>query len=189
LVGPCGNAPFPLSARRTGHADLPHPALGQAFTSSPAARCGQAGSDLRARSACKDARVDRPALRRLTLCLNLNVGFRYEHSSDWISSISLQPRRGRGRCPGSTGVLVGFVAGWIEEIENISETSDSNRVKYISDIRVVPDLRRGGSPQNTQRQRSSICPTSESRACAWWTRRRLRRCCVRSEPAGDRASR
>jgi hypothetical protein len=104
-----------------------------------------------------------PALRRLTLCLNLNVGFRYEHSSDWISSTSPQPRRGRGRCPGGTGVLVGFIAGWIGETENISETSDSNRVKYISDICVVPDLRGGGSPQNTQRQSSSIFPTSESR--------------------------
>jgi hypothetical protein len=58
---------------------------------------------------------------------------------------------------------VGFIAGWIGETENISETSDSNRVKYISDICVVPDLRGGGSPQNTQRQSSSIFPTSESR--------------------------
>jgi hypothetical protein len=28
-------APFPVAARRTGHADLPHPALGQGITLSP----------------------------------------------------------------------------------------------------------------------------------------------------------
>src|SRR5262249_22314259 len=44
---------------RTGHADFLHPALGQDFTPSPTARCGQAGSDVRVRSARIGARVDR----------------------------------------------------------------------------------------------------------------------------------
>jgi ribosomal protein S18 acetylase RimI-like enzyme len=41
----------------------------------------------------------------------------------------------------SAGIFLGFVAGWIEETENIGETSDSNRVGYISDICVVPSFR------------------------------------------------
>ncbi len=66
-------APFPHPAHRTGHADFPHPALGQDFTPSPTARRAQAGSGVRARSARKGARVDSaPPLRRLTLCLNRN---------------------------------------------------------------------------------------------------------------------
>ncbi len=50
--------PFPHPAHRTGRADFPHPALGQDFTPSPTARCAQAGSDVRVRSARKGARVD-----------------------------------------------------------------------------------------------------------------------------------
>jgi hypothetical protein len=52
-------APFPHLAHRTGHADLPHPALGQDFTPSPTTRRAQAQSNVRARSARKGARVDR----------------------------------------------------------------------------------------------------------------------------------
>ena len=52
-------APFPHPAHRTGHADLPHPALGPDFTPSPTARRAQAGTDVRARSARKGARVDK----------------------------------------------------------------------------------------------------------------------------------
>jgi hypothetical protein len=52
-------APFPHPAHRTGHADLPHPALGQNFTPSPTTRRAQAGIGVRARSARRDARVDR----------------------------------------------------------------------------------------------------------------------------------
>jgi GNAT superfamily N-acetyltransferase len=37
--------------------------------------------------------------------------------------------------------FVGFVAGWIEESENIGETPDSRRVGYISDICVMPSFR------------------------------------------------
>src|SRR5450755_4357871 len=43
---------------RTGRADFPHPALGQDLTPSPTTRRAQAGSDVRARSARRDARVD-----------------------------------------------------------------------------------------------------------------------------------
>src|ERR1700750_2595623 len=52
-------APFPHPAHRTGQADLPHPALGQDFTPSPPTRRAQAGIGVRARSARRDARVDR----------------------------------------------------------------------------------------------------------------------------------
>lgn len=37
--------------------------------------------------------------------------------------------------------FAGFVAGWIEEAENVAETPDSNRVGYISDICVMPAFR------------------------------------------------
>jgi hypothetical protein len=57
LTGPT-MAPFPHPAHRTGHADLPHPALGQALTPSSMARRAQAGSSVRARSARRGARVD-----------------------------------------------------------------------------------------------------------------------------------
>src|SRR6202040_847258 len=50
--------PFPHPAHRTGHADFPHPALGQDFTPSPTARRARARSDVRARSARTGARVD-----------------------------------------------------------------------------------------------------------------------------------
>src|ERR1700692_4622348 len=43
--------PFPHPAHRTGHADFPHPALGQDFTPSPTARRARARSDVQARSA------------------------------------------------------------------------------------------------------------------------------------------
>src|ERR1019366_7090897 len=51
-------ASFPHPARRTGHADRPHPALGQDFTPSPTTRHAQAGTGARARSARRGARVD-----------------------------------------------------------------------------------------------------------------------------------
>src|SRR5208283_2056232 len=50
--------PFPHPAHRTGHADRPHPALGQDFTPSPTTRRAQAGSAVRDRSARRGARVD-----------------------------------------------------------------------------------------------------------------------------------
>ena len=55
-------APSPHPAHRTGHADLPHPALGQDITPSPTTRRAQFGSDVRARSARRGARVDRSRL-------------------------------------------------------------------------------------------------------------------------------
>src|SRR3984893_1450059 len=51
-------APFPHPAHRTGHADLPHPALGANLTPSPTTRRAHAGSDVPARSARRGARVD-----------------------------------------------------------------------------------------------------------------------------------
>ena len=41
----------------------------------------------------------------------------------------------------SSGIFLGFVAGWIQETDNIGETLDSNRVGYISDICIMPDFR------------------------------------------------
>jgi ribosomal protein S18 acetylase RimI-like enzyme len=38
--------------------------------------------------------------------------------------------------------IVGFAAGWIERVDNVAETEDSNVFGYISDIYVVP-ARRG----------------------------------------------
>ncbi len=66
--------PFPHPAHRTGRADFPHPALGQDLTPSPTARFAQAGSDVRARSARKGARVNCPISWSLTtscVCLEL----------------------------------------------------------------------------------------------------------------------
>jgi ribosomal protein S18 acetylase RimI-like enzyme len=37
--------------------------------------------------------------------------------------------------------FVGFVAGWIEETENIGETPDSKRIGFVSDICVMPQFR------------------------------------------------
>src|SRR5262245_66305075 len=56
--------PFPHPAHRTGQADLPHPALGQDLTPSPTARRAQARSGVRARSARKDAGVDKRSEER-----------------------------------------------------------------------------------------------------------------------------
>jgi hypothetical protein len=62
-------APCPHPAHRTGHAELPHPALGQDFTPSPTAGRARAGSGVRARSARKGARVDKPRLASPDLVL------------------------------------------------------------------------------------------------------------------------
>ena len=51
--------PFPHPSHRIGHADLPHPALGQDVTPSPTTGRDQAGSGVRAGSARKGARVDK----------------------------------------------------------------------------------------------------------------------------------
>src|SRR6267143_1764057 len=51
-------APFPHLAHRTGHADLPHPALGQDVTPSPTTGPDQAVRGVRAGGARKGARVD-----------------------------------------------------------------------------------------------------------------------------------
>ena len=54
--------PFPHPAHRTQRADFPHCALGQDFTPSPTTGRAHAGSDVRARSARRGARVDMPRL-------------------------------------------------------------------------------------------------------------------------------
>jgi ribosomal protein S18 acetylase RimI-like enzyme len=41
----------------------------------------------------------------------------------------------------SGGSFVGFVAGWVEQADNVAETPDSNRFGYISDICVMPSFR------------------------------------------------
>src|SRR6202140_1824319 len=51
-------APSPRPAHRTGHADLPHPALGQDLTPSPTTGRAHDGSDVRARRTRRGARVD-----------------------------------------------------------------------------------------------------------------------------------
>src|SRR6266481_1290641 len=50
--------PFPHPAHRTQRADFPHCALGQDLTPSPTTGRAHAGSDVRARSARRGARVD-----------------------------------------------------------------------------------------------------------------------------------
>jgi hypothetical protein len=50
--------PFPHPAHRTQQADFPHCALGQDLTPSPTTGRGRAGSDVRARSTRRGARVD-----------------------------------------------------------------------------------------------------------------------------------
>jgi ribosomal protein S18 acetylase RimI-like enzyme len=40
------------------------------------------------------------------------------------------------------GVFAGFVAGWVEDTENIAETADSNRFGYVSDVCVLTRFRR-----------------------------------------------
>jgi ribosomal protein S18 acetylase RimI-like enzyme len=39
------------------------------------------------------------------------------------------------------GVFAGFVAGWVEQADNIAETPDSNRFGLISDLCVMPEFR------------------------------------------------
>jgi ribosomal protein S18 acetylase RimI-like enzyme len=39
------------------------------------------------------------------------------------------------------GTFAGFVAGWVAEEANLTETTDSNRVGYVSDICVMPAYR------------------------------------------------
>jgi ribosomal protein S18 acetylase RimI-like enzyme len=41
----------------------------------------------------------------------------------------------------SGGSFAGFVAGWVETVEHLAETPDSNRFGYISDICVMPEFR------------------------------------------------
>jgi ribosomal protein S18 acetylase RimI-like enzyme len=58
---------------------------------------------------------------------------------DWM--LHRAEARGAVLVAESNCIFVGFVAGWIEESENVAETTDSNRAGYISDICVVPAFR------------------------------------------------
>src|SRR5580704_2011209 len=58
--------PFPHPAHRTQQADFPHCALGQDLTPSPTTGRGRAGSDVRARSTRRGARVDRISPSQVT---------------------------------------------------------------------------------------------------------------------------
>jgi hypothetical protein len=100
---------------------------------------------------------------------------------------------GRGEVEGavmvaeSTNILVGFVAGWIEETENVGKTLDSNRVKYISDICVMPGLARR---RIVTRHLMAI---EQSFLALGITLRMVdaatpSACCPRSEATGDRVS-
>jgi hypothetical protein len=51
---------------------------------------------------------------------------------DWVLKRAEAP--GAVLLAESSGIFLGFVAGWIKETDNIGETLDSNRVGYISDI-------------------------------------------------------
>src|SRR4029077_12957408 len=62
--------PFSHPAHRTGQANLSHPALGKDLTPSPTARRVQAQLSVRARSARRGARVDKPALTSPDLVLD-----------------------------------------------------------------------------------------------------------------------
>jgi hypothetical protein len=53
---------------------------------------------------------------------------------------------------GTQDILVGFAAGWVEQDDNIAETSDSNRSGYISDICVMRAYRGQAHRASTARQ-------------------------------------
>ena len=55
-----GMAPFPHPSHRTGHADFPHPALGQDLTPSPSAGRARAPSGARDPGSRRGTRADRP---------------------------------------------------------------------------------------------------------------------------------
>lgn len=61
--------------------------------------------------------------------------------------------------------FIGFVAGWIEQTDNVGETADSNRFGYISDICVMPAFAGSGSPRICSTASSSIFAAPASRDC------------------------
>ena len=93
--------------------------------------------------------ADRPRLRQAIVALQDYERARHTTRLQVLWSI----HQGTGRRPArpetqsavlvaeSNGTFAGFVAGWIDETENVGETPNSNRVGYISDICVMPDFR------------------------------------------------
>ena len=67
----------------------------------------------------------------------------------------------------SGGSFVGFVAGWIEQADNVAETPDFNRFGYISDICVSRRLFVGsGSPSSYWTALSTISAATALYGCA-----------------------
>jgi GNAT superfamily N-acetyltransferase len=63
----------------------------------------------------------------------------YRRDFDWM--LHEAEAKGAVLVAESNRIFVGFVAGWIEESNNIGEIPNSNRVGYISDLCVMPDFR------------------------------------------------
>ncbi len=93
--------------------------------------------------------ADRSHLRRAII--ELQDYERLQHSTrlpgEQVADAYLDWMLGRANSCGavlvadSNSIFAGFVAGWIEQSQNIGETPDSNRVGYISDVCVMPVFR------------------------------------------------
>lgn len=59
---------------------------------------------------------------------------------DWMQH-QVEAASGVVLVAGRAGKFLGFVAGWIEQTNNLAETADSNRFGYVSDICVLPASR------------------------------------------------
>ena len=60
--------------------------------------------------------------------------------------------------------FVGFAAAWIEQVENVAETSDSNRFGFISDICILSKYRGSESQTSFLKQSSRTLIRLASRA-------------------------
>jgi ribosomal protein S18 acetylase RimI-like enzyme len=93
--------------------------------------------------------ADRPQLRRAIV--ELQEYERQQHSTrlpgEQIADAYLDWMQREARADGAVllaetgGSFAGFVAGWIEQVDCLGETPDSNRFGYISDIFVRPAFR------------------------------------------------
>ncbi len=92
-----GSTARDISGLNPSRADRPHPALGQDLTPSSMTRRAQAGSDVRARSTRRGARVDssRPCVAFLRISA-ANIGpnrFHQNRTVSWLMSIPRSARR------------------------------------------------------------------------------------------------
>jgi ribosomal protein S18 acetylase RimI-like enzyme len=62
---------------------------------------------------------------------------------DWLW-LRLEAADGAMLVAESDGAFVGFIVGWIETVEVVTETPDSNRSGYVSDLFVLPAFRGRG---------------------------------------------